>query len=384
MSNSFTNYLGNQGTAILRDWQHANRLYVTDTYAKSPKFGFLYFVSLKINENAIVQDEWKERKSSRDVGLLAKKADLPKFQVGTETLNQYNRKTVVQTKLTYQPISIEFHDDNSDITHNLWVNYYKHHYADGNYGESTPDGTFNQTGAGAYKDTKYGTKDYGYGLYGRGIPDPFFTSIDIYVLHQGQFTQFTLVNPKITEWVHDSVNQSEGGKVLQNKMSIAYESVIYKSGIIIPDQEPEAWAAVYYDNTPSPLTVGGTTTNSPNYTRAQTVFDQPGKSRLYGRVGGPYNSTNPLLNIGMILAKNYVNQQGLTRQKAVGYNIASGALSAVVQNPPGKYASPPSTEDQTGIFTLPGGIGINIFKGFNTSVDGKIRANPASIIFPRG
>jgi hypothetical protein len=50
---------------------------------------------------------------------------------------------------------------------------------------------------------------------------------------------------------------------------------------------------------------------------------------------------------------------------------------------PGKYASPPSTQSQPGILNLPGGIGINIFKGINTSVDGKIRANPAAIIFPK-
>ena len=43
----------------------------------------------------------------------------------------------------------------------------------------------------------------------------------------------------------------------------------------------------------------------------------------------------------------------------------------------------PPTQNQPGIFNLPGGVGINIFKGINTTVDGKIRANPAAIILPK-
>ena len=381
MSNAFTNYLSTRGDEIFRPWQHATKLYLEDNYAKAPKFGFIYFVSFQINENAIVDQQWKEQKNSRDVGFLVKKVDLPKFQISTETLNQYNRKTVVQKTINYQPVSMEFHDDASNISHNLWVNYYKHYFADSNYDVNNARGLYSQTGSGAFKDTKYGTKDYTYGLYNRDIQEPFFTAIDLYVLHQQQFTQYTLVNPKVTEWSHDSVNQAEGAKILQNRMNIAYENVVYKTGLVVREEAPEGFASLLYDYGPGPLAVAGV---PQDYTRASTAFDQPGKSRVYGRVGGPYNSPNPLLNLGMILAKNYVNQKGLTRQKAVGYNIANGALGAVTSNPPGKYSSPPSTQDQPGIFNLPGGAQINIFKGFNTSVDGKTRANPASIIFPKG
>jgi len=71
----------------------------------------------------------------------------------------------------------------------------------------------------------------------------------------------------------------------------------------------------------------------------------------------------------------------MTRQNSVAYNIA-GSVMGQLGSGPGKYASPPSTENQLGVFTLPGGVGINIFKGFNTTVDGSIRANPAAILFP--
>lgn len=370
MSTAFSNYLTGDGSAVLRDYQHANRLYVTDSYAKSPKFGFLYYVTFRINEAAVIDKTWLERKGSRDVGLLAKRADLPKFTVTTETLNQYNRKTVVQTKLNYTPISIDLHDDNSDLTHNLWVNYYKSYFADGLYDNQSVGKTNNGSGAAAFKDTKYGNIDYTYGIYDNGQQVPFITGIDIYVLHQGKFTQYTLVNPKITEWAHDSVDQAEGSKVLKNRLNIAYESVVYKEGKIVPGSNPEAWTSVYYDNNPSPNAVAGNPKNPYDLSGARVV-------------GGSYKSSNPLLDIGAILAKNYINKKGIGKLGPVGYNIAGGVLGALGGTSPGKYSSPQPTQDQPGIIGLPGGVGINIFKGLNTSVDGKIRANPAAILFPK-
>jgi hypothetical protein len=340
-------------------------LYVDSTYARAPKFGFIYFVQINLNSDAIIDQQWLSQRGSKDVGLLAKKTDLPRFTVATETVNQYNRKTVVQTKLTYSPITIELHDDNSNLTHNLWLNYFKHYYADSNYGDLDSGTVKARTSPEAFRDTKYGTIDYTYGRYDRGLKDnQFIKSIDIYVLHQKKFTQYTLINPLITEWAHDNVAQSDGGKILQNKMQVSYETVIYKTGAVNPGKSPETWIPIYYDNTPSPYGVKGDP-----FPEKKIVYRPPANS-------------NPLLDIAKILAKNYINKNGLGKAKGVGYNIASSALGAISATSPGKYSSPPSTQNQPGIFNLPGGIGINIFKGFNTSVDGKIRANPAAIIFP--
>lgn len=389
MSNSFTNWLASagssslDGTPILKDYQHASRLYVDDTYAYAPKVGFLYYVAFNISSSAILDKTWEARSVS-DVGLLVKKIDLPKFNITTETLNQYNRKTVVQNKINYSPVSIDFHDDNADIINNLWINYYRYYYADSTYGGSIKGESIRNESPAAYRDTKFGTIDYQYGRYDyNGTLEPFLMSVDIYVLHQGQFTQITLLNPKVSEWSHDSLNQAEGAKILQNRMTLAYESVLYNQGQIVPGQNPEGFAAVYYDKTPSPLVVGGNSQNQPNYSSSPTAFDQPGKARIYGKIGGNYKERNPILDIATILLKNRINQKGLGRVKGTGYNIAGGVLGALGSAGAGKYGEPTPSQDQAGIFSLPGGVGINIFKGLNTSVDGKIRANPAALIFPK-
>jgi hypothetical protein len=180
--------------------------------------------------------------------MLVKKIDMPKFKITTETINQYNRKTNIQTKLNYDPVSIEFHDDNSEITNGLWKNYYKYYYTDSNYGDSAG-------GIKAFNDNKYNPDGKSYGL--NNFQDkPFFDSIDIYVLHQGRFTQMRLINPMISSWEHDSVDQSIGNKVLQNKMSVVYENVFYYQGNIVQGSAPGRFASKYYDNEPSPLRVG--------------------------------------------------------------------------------------------------------------------------------
>jgi hypothetical protein len=378
MSNAFTNYLSGTGYARgypnLKDYQHASRLYVDENYAYSPKLGFLYYVVFNINPDAIIDQQWRNT-GAMDVGLLVKKVDLPKFTIATETLNQYNRKTIVPTKLTYTPVNVEFHDDNFDIINKLWINYYKHYFADSSYGTTGEVPV-------EFRDTKYGETDYQYGIYDNNVKVPFLTSIEIYSLHQQNFTQITLINPKITEWAHDSLNQSEGSKVMQNRMQVAYENVLYDYGQIVAETDPPGFTSVYYDKTPSPLQIAGNPINNPYYIKQQTGFDKPGAQRVFGKVGGAYKSPNPLLDIATILAKNYVNTKGIVRTKATGYNIAAGALGALTKTAPGKYYTPPSTEYNPGVFNLPGGVGINIFKAFNTSVDGKIRANPAALIFP--
>lgn len=244
MSNIFNAFLGGVfGTkGDVKDYQHANRLYVQNNYARAPKHGFLYFVAFNINDDAVGDRGWMYK----DLGLLVKKIDLPKFTATTETLNQYNRKTVVQTHIKYNPISVDFHDDNGEITRNLWVNYYKYYYADGTY--RSPDRVFG--------DTKYSAQDNLYGL-NNFQSKPFFKSVDIFVLHKHRFSQYKLLNPMITEWSHDSVDQSEGSKVLSNKMTLAYESVYYNQGKIRKNNESGAFTAVYYDTSPSPLSISG-------------------------------------------------------------------------------------------------------------------------------
>jgi len=362
MGNAFTNFLKDVGKAIfegdgasMRDYQHADRLYVANNYARMPKLGFLYYVVFNINDFAILDPEWRE-KNKKEVGLLVKRIDLPKFKIQTETLNQYNRKTVIQTKLNYNPVSIEFHDDNSDITTNLWKNYYNYYYRDGIYGSNNNRNIVEQ-----YADTKYLPDSYYEYGYQKSVQDPFFSSIDIYVLHKGKgtqdFTQISLINPLINDWSHDVLVQEENGKVLTNKMNVNYEFVVYKTGQIIKNVSPIGWSPVYYDKTPSPLGVGG----SGNLFGPGGVIS--GIGTVFGSNGSLANAKTPLDLLGAAiqtkqLSKNIKNLKS-SSIKEEGYLIGGSIVAGALANPnqPGNIyqgrtgIAPPTNSSINGITT---------------------------------
>lgn len=379
MSSAFTNFLsgvfGDQGD--LKDYQHASRLYVSNNYARAPKNGFLYFLDFNINLDVVIDRSWVS--NNKDVGLLVKKVELPKFSVVNETVNQYNRKTVVQTGIKYLPVNIEFHDDNGDSTNNLWLNYYRHYYADSNYGTGGAITNANSSSGGqvnAFSDTKYSDTGYAYGLNNQQKA-PFFKSIDIYVLHQHRFTKITLVNPLVTEWSHDSLNQDEGTKVLSNRMSIAYENVVYQSGQLVGNAQASAFTAVYYDKSPSPLSVGGNGNS--------TIFGQGGILQGADSVFGNLASGNWLGAAiqAKTLVKNIskVNQNSLVQE---GYSIANSTLGNIQTsgNQPGGISSilnPFGTAQAQGTSGSLTNIGIQLFSNRNSSSNGPTTASPSNI-----
>ncbi len=63
----------------LGDFRHASKTFVTDAFRLAPKTKFLYHVFFEINDQpASVLPELKQR-HAREIGLLVKSADLPKY-----------------------------------------------------------------------------------------------------------------------------------------------------------------------------------------------------------------------------------------------------------------------------------------------------------------
>jgi len=316
LNQAFTNFLGNTDNTAVRDYQHASQVYVGNNYAKTPKFGFLYFITFSINPS-VPLDPGAGPQIKKEVGLLVKKIDLPKFNLKTEILNQYNRKTVVQTGLNYTNINIDFHDDNSNLTRDLWTNYYRYYFMDSTYG--TGD---NNVLPPQFKDTKYTKNDYSYGLDSYQSV-PFFDSINIYVLHQQNFTQYTLVNPMVADWNHDTLDQDGGTKILANRMTVAYENVLYNKGKIVRGTSPEGFGAQYYDQTNSPLAVAGNPGDGTQPAGANNVTgSSPGPSQT---VENPINRAT----INQTLSGATKSQAQLNSNSTYdsnNYSISSGVL----------------------------------------------------------
>lgn len=255
MANKFQRFLGNIATGFLApkgnmaDYQHAARLYTDDTFRLAPKNKFLYYVVFNINPDAMDDISFEDR-HMLELNYLVKQADLPKYTIKTETLNQYNRKTNVYTGITYDPVTLTLHDDNNGITNTLWALYYGYYFADRNNAVD-PEADINPI---AYRRNSYSPKDripFRYGL-DNNSDEPFFNSIQLFTLSRQRFFSYLLCNPKITKWDHDGVDQSSGNGILENKMTLAYDAVIYNSGAVQED-DPAGFAVLHYDKTPSPI-----------------------------------------------------------------------------------------------------------------------------------
>ena len=265
MANIFNGFLDNLVNGALSpkgdmaDYTHAARLYTDDNFRLAPKQKFLYHVTLNLNENVVnkILPGWVQRHSN-EVNMLVKSVTMPKFDIQTETKNKYNRKKNLQTRIDYAPVNIVFHDDNNSIVTQLWTAYYNYHFADGTYGSRDGAGAPNQT-ARPYDrfNTYMGSPRNGdrFGLDNNQY-EPFFTSIQISQMARHQYLTLTLVNPIIESWQHDTLENSAGADPVQNSMTVAYESVFYADGPIDEGNSPKGFGTVHYDNTPSPISAG--------------------------------------------------------------------------------------------------------------------------------
>lgn len=254
-----TNFDNFSAKGSLGNWQHASRLYVDGNYRLTPKLKFLYHVVLNINPAANIPA--LNNNNILEINLLAKTVDLPKYRTQVQAVHQYNRKKLIQTGVEYQPINIEFHDDNAGLTSLLWESYFRYYYADSTYASSNGVGSPDNkavpfTKIENSKNRVYGNSSQNSFAYGLDRPNKvqFFDSIQIFQLHPQNgnytFTSFTLVNPIIEVFEHDTMDQTASEFVL-NRMTLGYEAVQYGRNTIQEGSSPTGFTDLHYDNQPS-------------------------------------------------------------------------------------------------------------------------------------
>jgi hypothetical protein len=248
MSGFFQNLLkdfsaGFFGNDYLRDYKHASKTFTPNAFENAPKLKFLFHVYFNISSFP------QQLPNSSNLSLVVRSVSLPTFQIDTRTMNQYNRKRIVQTKLRYQPVSIVFLDDNGNLVRNMWYNYYKYYYGDqglNKINSQVDDTSPSSSVYNSWERTQYmeNVGDSGlWGYYGEtpqinGTPRPdgkkvpFFTDITIYGFNQHNFVSYKLINPVITSFNHDTYDYNQGSGTMQNTMTIDYETVEYEQGAL--------------------------------------------------------------------------------------------------------------------------------------------------------
>lgn len=321
----------------LRDYQHASKTFVANNYQNLPKFKNWFHINFELNSEAkkLVDAAvsgttlpWKgETSDLATLGVLVKSVSLPNFKFDVKKHNQYNKKTLNVTRINYDPVSIEFHDDMASQMRAFWYAYYQYHIQDPAFsGLSTtklPEQYNNY--ASSYSNI-YNTadKDYSYGMdtvsksskdFNR--PEAFFKDIRIYHFSRNHdkkgahFQEYVLVNPVLSNFSHDTLAHSDAGQA-KGSMSIEYETVLYNSGIIGKDQIA-TWTEVqkrYWDGKKSPLSSG-----------QANILGTGGLLETGESVLGGLTSGDPLQMIGAVI----------TGAKAVKTVKAAGGIGAIAK-----------------------------------------------------
>jgi hypothetical protein len=357
----------------LADYFHASKTFLPNGYQLTPRLKFLFHVYFNINTTGIPQLQAAYGAgTTATIGLMVKTVDLPKFKIDTTTLNQYNRKRLIQSKIHYEPSRITFHDDQSDLIRNLWYNYYSYYYKDpsepynnvsatsGSIGQiATLSNGFSYNTPDQYSPVLQ-TADWGYigespadgtnnGTNTTGKPQ-FFRDITIYGMSQKKYAAWTLINPIINQWSSDTYDYSEGAGTMANDVTIEFETVKYYSGKIGGEQPSASVSGfaspTHYDTEGSGIAtlIGRNTAfgqggmvnahNGSTQDLQAQYQNQGGYPQVRGRVQRPgtvYN-TSQSFSASQIFGPNIQNNLG-----PVSRGILPGAMNSTINSANGMF-----------------------------------------------
>jgi hypothetical protein len=245
---SLNNFLKQLSTGDeIKDFDHAAKLFVDSGMRLAPKSKFLYHVFFDITSSAGVST--RSTTEIIEAGMLVKDVGLPTYQIDVKKYNSYNRTNLAQSKINYNPVTLTFHDDMANVVRELWYDYYNYYYADSRQVESVYE-----------RSHKYNSSPRPEFGYSANAAYPFFKAIRIYQLHKKQFSEYTLINPIITEFQHGQMTAGDSDPV-DHKMTVQFETVKYAKGFV-SSNTVKGFGELHYDQSPSPITPAGGGTRS--------------------------------------------------------------------------------------------------------------------------
>lgn len=197
---------------------------------RTPRGKFLFFVNFMRPERVGLTSygDWY-----RGVPFLIKQIQRPGIQFQTDTLNQYNKKRVVQRRLDYEPIQVTFYDTYDQRVMTMLREYFNFYYGDFNASvnnrswnyDVTEPVFFDSTGNSENQGVDWGFKTP---LGQRPNESYFFDRIEFYQYGYSVLNKFSLINPKIASFDYDDHNYGEGADPQTITLRLAYEGIVFE------------------------------------------------------------------------------------------------------------------------------------------------------------
>lgn len=280
-SSLFTSLTG-AGFYYTKSPRHATYNFNQDAqslYRNQPRVPFEYYVNINLNQVGTAKAFVAKFFNSADLSQIAplvKSVEMPSMKIGTDALNQYNRKRLSQSTISYEPIKMVFHDVADGKTLKFWEMYYRYYFADGfEPARNAPKNVqtnsssmsvetlisnltpklnsnlanlpasvvsmFSGKKASATATNTSGEKsvlqnivsnqldnhNFGYNLPQVQNERNLIESIEIFQVHGGRYNSVTIVNPKISAFTHDVLSYAVGDKTLELTFTLDYEYAFY-------------------------------------------------------------------------------------------------------------------------------------------------------------
>lgn len=205
------------GSYFLRDFKNAYRFRPDVNPPRQQFNGYVNFVLNRSLFNNLIDDPSAGLAGDKTFGTtissLVRTAELPSVDFQTEIKNSYNRKKIIQTGVTYNPVSMTVFDTIGNEWLTVLMKYFAYHFMDP---RNKQDGTSRDIEGSLDRRGGYEANDDGFGAgslwdsnragINAQIDPHFFERIDIVLYHGQKLVQYSLHNPKLSSFKPSSID----------------------------------------------------------------------------------------------------------------------------------------------------------------------------------
>jgi hypothetical protein len=227
------------------------KAYADDLFLHAPKYKFLYVVEFKFNGGM----SGKEFKN--DFAFLIKQFDRPNISIQHDDVNMYGYRTKIPKSTTYEPITIQIHDDIHNKSMNFFASYLRAVSPIANVQGSTDPLSYQQismqydlTGHHGTLATNnyagsFGTLQTPQGTSSTEDSMTILSSINLYhVYDYGKFMNiYEFKNPKVMQMSLDALSMEDAG-LSSITLQLAYDTVFIDTGVSAKGKVPDIYEDV--------------------------------------------------------------------------------------------------------------------------------------------
>lgn len=216
---------------LLRDFRNAARL---TPGVNPPRQKFEGYVNFILNRElyATLYGDQSSNEFRTQISSLVRTADLPSVVFQTETKNAFNKKRIVNTGVTYNPVSMTVFDTVGNEWITTLMKYFSYHFMDPRNQQKTDDRdiaagnvreggveNMNSSFGAKSENSQFNSNAAGYNLNSSA---QFFERIDYVLYHGNKGVQYSIINPMMSEFKPGSIDYSSSD-VQEFTMTFDYE-----------------------------------------------------------------------------------------------------------------------------------------------------------------